>query len=132
MGFLSETAGRLNPWGKGLVRHVPKLNRVLALVVAATAACGYPLLIWLDPLCIFNGFFSVWREPFTWAAAVTGLAFVTVLVLSLVAPNTWCHRLCPLGGLQELVADLGRRIRQPKKPAAAPDPSVKTYLRLYR
>ena len=126
MGFISETAGRLNPWGKGLVRHVPKLNRVLALVVAATAACGYPLLIWLDPLCIFNGFFSVWREPFTWTAAVTGIGFVTVLALSLIAPNAWCHRLCPLGGLQEFVADLGRRIRQPKKPTAAPEPSALT------
>lgn len=127
MGFISETAGRLNPWGKGLARHVPKLNRVLALVVAATAACGYPLLIWLDPLCIFNGFFSVWREPFTWTAAVTGIGFVTVLALSLIAPNAWCHRLCPLGGLQEFVADLGRRIRQPKKAdTAAPEPSALT------
>ena len=127
MGFVSETTGKLNPWGKGLARHVPKLNQILALAIAATAACGYPIFIWLDPLCIFNGFFAVWREPFTWAAAVTGIAFVTVLVLSLIAPNAWCHRLCPLGGLQEFVMNLGRRIRQPKKTAAAaPEPSALT------
>ena len=87
MGFLSETAGRLNPWGKGLVKRVPPINKVVALVIAVTAACGYPLLIWLDPLCIFNGFFAVWREPFTWAAATTGIGFVAVLALSLVAPH---------------------------------------------
>ena len=73
MGFISETVGKLNPWGKGLVRRVPALNKALALVIAVTAACGYPFLIWLDPLCIFNGFFAVWREPFTWAAAANGV-----------------------------------------------------------
>ena len=120
MGFLSETAGRLNPWGKKLIRHVPQINKALALVIAVTAACGYPLLIWLDPLCIFNGFFAVWREPFTWAAATTGIGFVTVLALSLVAPNIWCHRICPLGGLQESVMLLARRLRRPKDAAPTP------------
>ena len=124
MGFLSETAGRLNPWGKKLIRHVPQLNKVIALVIAVTAACGYPLLIWLDPLCIFNGFFAVWREPFTWAAAATGIGFVAILAMSLVAPNIWCHRLCPLGGLQESIMLLVRRLRRPK--ADAPAPSVLT------
>ncbi len=120
MGFLSETAGRLNPWGKKLIRHVPQLNKVIALVIAVTAACGYPLLIWLDPLCIFNGFFAVWREPFTWAAATTGIGFVAVLVLSMAVPNVWCHRVCPLGGLQESIMLLARRLRQPKTEAPAP------------
>ena len=87
MGFISETTGRLNPWGKRLVRHVPKLNRVLALVVAATAACGYPLLIWCDPLCIFNGFFAAWREPLAIASAGTGIGFVLVLLASIAVPK---------------------------------------------
>ena len=120
MGFLSETAGRLNPWGKGLVRHVPMVNKALALVIAVTAACGYPLLIWCDPLCIFNGFFAAWREPFTIAAAGTAIGFVAILVASIAVPNIWCHRLCPLGGLQEAVAHLGRRRPRPKTDAAAP------------
>ncbi len=114
MGFVSETAGRLNPWGKGFVRRVPALNKALALMIAVTAACGYPLLIWLDPLCIFNGFFAVWREPFTWAAATTGIGFVAIIVFGIAVPNAWCHRVCPLGGLQESIMLLARRIRQPK------------------
>ena len=122
MGFVSETAGKLNPWGKGLVRRVPALNKALALVIAVTAACGYPLLIWLDPLCIFNGFFAVWREPFTWAAAATGIGFVAIVALSICIPNVWCHRVCPLGGLQESIMLLARRIRPPK--ADAPPPSA--------
>ena len=116
MGFLAETAGKLNPWGKGLVRRVPYLNKALALIIAVTAACGYPLLIWLDPLCIFNGFFAAWREPFTWAAAATGIGFVTVLLLSVAVPNVWCHRLCPLGGLQEAIWNIARRCKKTDDP----------------
>ena len=111
MGFLAETAGRLNPWGKGLVRRVPPINKAIALVVAVSAACGYPLVIWLDPLCMFNGFFAAWREPFTWAAATTGIGFVAVIALGMLVPDIWCHRLCPLGGLQESVSLLARRLR---------------------
>ena len=111
MGFLSETAGRLNPRGKGLVRRVPPFNKAIALVVAVSAACGYPLFIWLDPLCMFNGFFAAWREPFTWAAATTGIGFVAVITLSVLVPDIWCHRVCPLGGLQESVSLLARRFR---------------------
>ena len=112
MGFLAELAGKLNPWGKNLVHHVPMFNKALALIVAATVAAGYPLLIWLDPLCIFNGFFAAWRTPFTVAALTTGIGFAAILVMSVIAPNIWCHRLCPLGGLQEAVMLLARRLRR--------------------
>ena len=120
MGFVSETAGKLNPWGKGLLRRVPALNKALALVIAVTAACGYPLLIWFDPLCIFNGFFAAWREPFTWAAATTGIGFVAIIALSVAVPNAWCHRVCPLGGFQESVMLLARRLRPTKTDAPPP------------
>ena len=76
MGFAAETAGRLNPWGKGAIKRIPTLNKAIALVIAASAACGYPLFIWLDPLCIFNGFFAAWREPLAWTAAGTGTGFL--------------------------------------------------------
>ena len=115
MGFLAELAGMLNPKGKGVIRHVPMLNKALALIVAATAAAGYPLLIWLDPLCIFNGFFAAWRTPFTVAALATGIGFVVLLVMSVIAPNIWCHRICPLGGLQEILMLLARRLAESRK-----------------
>ena len=111
MGFLAELAGKLNPWGKGLVRRVPAVNRALALVIVVAAVCGYPLAIWLDPLCIFNGFFAAWRLPLVWASGATAIGFVVLLALSLLVPNIWCHRLCPLGGLQEAVMDAGNRWR---------------------
>lgn len=114
MGFISETAGKLNPWGKGIVQRTPMFSKVLLLIIAVTTACGYPLLIWIDPLCIFNGFFSALRTPFTVTAAMTGIAFCVVLIISILAPNVWCHRICPLGRLQECMSTLSKNLRKQK------------------
>ena len=111
MGFLAETAGRLNRWNKGAVRRVPFIGKILALLVIGSAAAGYPVLIWTDPLCVFNGFFAAWREPLTWVSAATAIGFALILLFSLLFPNVWCHRLCPLGGLQEMLTNLGKRLR---------------------
>ncbi len=113
MGFLAEMSGRLNRWNKGAVRRVPFIGKALALLVIGSAAAGYPVLIWTDPLCVFNGFFAAWREPLTWVSAATATGFVLILLLSLLAPNVWCHRLCPLGGLQEMLANFGKQWSTP-------------------
>lgn len=117
MGFLAETVSRLNRRHAGLIRKVPFVGKGLALLLVASAAAGYPLLIWTDPLCIFNGFFAAWRQPLTWVSAATAIGFVLILLASLVAPNIWCHRLCPLGGLEEWLAQLGARLRGARPPA---------------
>ncbi|MGN0846744.1 MAG: 4Fe-4S dicluster domain-containing protein [Kiritimatiellia bacterium] len=114
MGFLAELAGRLNPWGRTWLRKVPALNKALALVICVTAACGYPLLIWLDPLCIFNGFFAAWRGPLTLASASIGALFALVLALAATIPNVWCHKVCPLGGVQQIVMEFARWLKSPK------------------
>lgn len=115
MGFAAEMAGRLNKRGAGRIRRVPSLNRPLAVLVVGSAAAGYPLFLWLDPLCIFNGFFAALRKPFLWTSCATALGFVFILVASVLAPNVWCHRLCPLGGLQELVGAPWKRFALRKK-----------------
>lgn len=112
MGFLAELIGELNPWGKQNIRKIPAINQLLAFFILITAICGYPLLIWFDPLCIFNGFFAAWREPIGWASSVTAVAFLSILLISLIVPNIWCHRICPLGGLQEAIMKTSQRIKQ--------------------
>ncbi len=124
MGFLAELASKLNPWGRRNIQRVPALNKALALVIAATAACGYPLLIWLDPLCIFNGFFAVWRLPLAWTAGVTGIGFVAILLASICVPNIWCHKLCPLGGLQQAIMEFANRLKA-RKTAKPDEPAPK-------
>ena len=124
MGFAAETVSRINKRNKGWVRHIPFIGKGLALVIAASAAVGYPILIWTDPLCLFNGFFAAWREPFTWLSATTAIGFILVLLASLIAPNVWCHRLCPLGGLEELLTQLANRIRARFFPAQTAKPDA--------
>ena len=120
MGFVAETVSRLNTRNAGLVRRVPFIGKGLAIVILASAAAGYPVLIWTDPLCLFNGFFAAWRAPLTWAAGVTAVGFVLILLASLVLPNIWCHRLCPLGGLEELLTQLANKVRPAKTPLRVP------------
>jgi len=120
MGFAAETISRLNTRNAGLVRKIPFLGKGLALVILASAAIGYPVLIWTDPLCLFNGFFSAWRGPLTWVSASTATGFLLILLASLIAPNIWCHRLCPLGGLEEWLTQLGNRFRPARVAAVTP------------
>lgn len=124
VGFITESVGKINPRGKTLIGRIPPLNKALLLVITVTAACGYPLFIWLDPFCMFNGFFAAFKAPFTLASASIGLVFAAVMTLSAIVPNVWCHRLCPLGGLQETVSRLSDALRR-EKTADAP-PSMKS------
>lgn len=111
--------GLLLEWQAGLRRPAPTrwlrwpfICRWLALLTLGGACVGYPLFLWLDPLAIFNGFFSAWRRPLTVASASAGLVLPVIVVLELFLPKVWCGRLCPLGGLQELLTLAGRRFRQ--------------------
>ena len=119
MGFLAETVSRLNKRNARFVTKVPyAVGKALALGILASALAGYPLLLWADPLSLFNGFFAAWRLPFTWASSATALGFLLILLASLLAPNIWCHRLCPLGGLEDLLSRL-RPLRPPPEDPAS-------------
>lgn len=134
MGFVAETVSRLNTRNAGLVRKVPFVGKGLALVMLGSAAAGYPVFLWTDPLCLFNGFFAAWREPLTWVSGTTAIGFVLILLTSLAAPNLWCHRLCPLGGLEELLTQLANRVRAARskeKPAAALADNVRVGRRVF-
>ena len=109
MGFVAETVSRASP-SKIRLAKIPWVGKGVALLIIGSAVAGYPLLIWLDPLCIFNGFFAAWRQPVTWASVALSAGFLSILAVSLIVPNVWCHRLCPLGGMQEWISGLRRRL----------------------
>src|SRR4030042_1589893 len=60
------------------------------------------LLIFFDPMSLFNGFFTVFRGHVTPWEIVVFSAFPVLLALNFFLPGIWCSRLCPLGGLQNL------------------------------
>jgi ferredoxin-type protein NapF len=92
----------------------PLVGRWCAFLTLGGALAGYPIFLWLDPLAIFNGFFSAWRQPITVAAVCAGVALPVLLVLELAVPRAWCARLCPMGATQELLALREQPVGQPK------------------
>ena len=110
VGLAAETAGRLHPAARRRFARWPNLGRGLLPVLVGGAAAGYPLFIWLDPLSIFNGFFSAWKTPLAWSSFLLAAGLPLVLLLSWFAPQAWCQRVCPLGAAQDLLAGL-RRLR---------------------
>lgn len=95
--------------------RIMPLGQWLALATLAGAALGWPMFVWLDPLAIFAsgaGAFALTGTRLGYAAAVLALL---VLGASVLFPGLWCGRLCPLGGLQDLLAAAPRW--RPGRPA---------------
>jgi ferredoxin-type protein NapF len=118
-GLCCDLAGRLGTRMGRPCRRLPKLGPWIVLVTLGGAAVGYPLLLWLDPLAIFSGLFSLNAGP---TARWCALGVPVVVLLSLLAPGGWCGRLCPLGAMQDLLWRTPKAVRQvlsSTKPAAA-------------
>jgi len=116
-GFMAELVGKLRPGSKSKFVALPRLGNALAFFVLGGAILGYPLFMWLDPLCMFNGFFSVWHTPATLVTLLPALGLLLVIALSFLRPNAWCYRLCPLGFSQELLGKTWRHIHSRKEQA---------------
>ena len=119
VGFATESIGRLNKNGRGRFAKWPHLGRWLCLLLLGGAIAGYPLFIWLDPLSLFNGFFSAWHVPLTWTSLALATGFPLVLLISWIAPQAWCHRICPLGALQDFLTLLRRKLKLRHDPITA-------------
>ncbi len=106
VGLISESCGKLRgnrAAAASLTFSFPPA-RVLALATLGGALVGYPLFLWMDPLALFSGFFSVTRiaRPEISVLSVIGLPLVALI--SFLLPGTWCSQLCPLGGTQDMLA----------------------------
>ncbi len=118
-GLLLELVARLRGAdAPDVPKKFPRLNSVIALLTLGGAALGYPLLLWLDPLALFNGFLGAWRWPLQLVTLAAGVPLVVVLVLELIRPGLWCARLCPLGATQEWLAWPRERLQGEPPPIA--------------
>jgi ferredoxin-type protein NapF len=105
-GLLTEQTGRLGRRFGRRCPSVPSAGQWIACITLGGALLGYPVFLWLDPLALLAG-------PFGLLANVTGAAIwwtasglLIVLLLSMIWPGLWCHRLCPLGATQDLLVRL--------------------------
>jgi ferredoxin-type protein NapF len=103
-GFCADGAGRLGlRWTRRCPR-LPPVGQWIALATLAGACLGYPLLLWLDPLALFTASFGALGPSVLPAAYCGAIALAVVLLASLLWPGVWCMRLCPLGGLLDILA----------------------------
>jgi ferredoxin-type protein NapF len=77
----------------------PSIGKYIAVITFLSALIGYPLLLWMDPLAIISGSFAVRSGT----ALLSGLLPSLLFILSFISGSLWCSRLCPLGGMQELL-----------------------------
>lgn len=112
-GTLAWLAGRIHPW-----RKTPKLPRMhvgrwLAAFAIGGALAGVPWFLYLDPLAMWNGFFSAcWPGRITMAGVWFGLGLALIALSGFLIPHLWCERLCPLGACQHGLGEVGLWIRQ--------------------
>jgi len=104
------------------VSKLPPLGRWAALLTFGGALFGYPFFLWLDPLAIFHGVFTLYHDPLSLAGQVPAVMLGVVLCVSLLLPGAWCTRLCPLGATQDLLAIPQRLFR--RKPSAVDPPAT--------
>ena len=111
VGLVSETLGRARRASTPRLARWPAVGQWIVLATLGGACLGYPVLLWTDPLAILSGFLGVWRWPLTVASVLAAMGLPAVLVVSLIVPHAWCGRLCPLGGMQDLLAVPWRLMR---------------------
>jgi ferredoxin-type protein NapF len=87
-------------------KPLPDISRWLAVISLVSALVGIPLFIIIDPMAVFNGFFSVFSGESGVLAIISLLGFPLLLLIHLFLPDIWCTKLCPLGGLQLVLYDL--------------------------
>lgn len=97
------------------LRKIPRFGIWVAIISFAAATIGIPLFIYLDPVSIFNAFFSSFIQTSVIAVVFSVAGLSCLMLLQFFIPGLWCFRICPLGGLQMLVTDirllLSRRVR---------------------
>jgi ferredoxin-type protein NapF len=96
------------------VRNIPMIGKWLAVASLVSALAGFPSLALLDPLVIFNSFFSVFSRDINIAVILSMMGLPVLLAVNFLFPGIWCARICPLGGLLDIVPLLKKPIGKPQ------------------
>jgi len=112
VGWCCEKVSRLNGQKQHSNKGFPDINKWLAALSLSAAITGIPLFIFLDPLALLNGFFSIFKGHITFIAIVSLLGFPFLLLINLLFPDIWCNKICPLGGLQLIISDVKTHLRR--------------------
>jgi len=104
VGLCNDGANKL---GMQLGRRgikIPSLAKWFVWLTIGGALLGYPIFLWMDPLSILANVTALgkhYSEPGIWISAV-GLIFI--VSINIMWPHIYCTKLCPLGGMQDILS----------------------------
>ena len=87
-------------------QRFPSIHKYLFYAAIGAALVGAPLLAVLDPVNLFYAFFDAFSSQSFLKSILKASGLVIALAVSLLYPNLWCQRLCPLGGMQDVATEL--------------------------
>lgn len=101
------------------------LGQWMVWLALGGAVLGFPVLVWLDPLALFSGVFSILHGSSMVAGLWSAVGFAIILLLSTLWPGIWCTHICPLGATQDGLAWCGSPLRRliERKERARDEPS---------
>jgi len=88
------------------LKKCPPIGKWLAILSLAASITGMPLFILLDPMSVFNGFFSAFFRELNLVVIISFLGLPLLLGVHLFYPGLWCTKICPLGGMFDEVSNL--------------------------
>jgi ferredoxin len=102
-GFVLENTShiglRKNRWWS----KVPPVGRYVAILTIVGSIVGYPVLLWMDPLCIFSSPFAVNKATNPYSVILVALGLGTLVGATFLFGMLWCVRICPLSGFQDML-----------------------------
>ncbi|HOZ50012.1 MAG TPA: 4Fe-4S binding protein [Candidatus Hydrogenedentes bacterium] len=106
VGWLLELCAKVSRSTPDSYARLPRVGRWVALITLGGAILSVPFLLALDPLAMCASALGTLDMPLSRASIPAAAGFVLLIVSGFVVPHLWCAKLCPLGGTQEVIADL--------------------------
>jgi ferredoxin-type protein NapF len=109
-GFLLENASRTGLRKASWWSKCPPIGKYVAILTLAGAVLGYPVLLWMDPLCIFSSPFAVNKATNPFSILLLCLGLGVLVGATFVFGMLWCVRICPLSGFQDMLFAMRRAL----------------------
>jgi ferredoxin-type protein NapF len=102
-GFLLENTSRRGMRKTRWWNKCPPIGKYVAILTVVGAVAGYPVLLWMDPLCIFSSPFAMDKATNPITVILVSLGLGVLVGATFIFGMLWCVRICPLSGLQDML-----------------------------
>ena len=109
-GFLLENTSRAGLRKTRWWSKCPPIGKYVAILTLVGAVAGYPVLLWMDPLCIFSSPFALNRATNVMSVILVSLGLGVLVAGTFVFGMLWCVRVCPLSGLQDMLFSMRKAL----------------------